>query len=114
MVREAEENAEADKKLVELIQARNSAESTLHGFRKDFDAYRDQVTEEERTKAEAALQALDEAIAGDDVEAINTRTTELYQAIGPITGKKYEAEQKAKESSDKKDDNVVDAEVKAA
>ena len=106
--------AVADKKLVELIQARNSAESTLHGFRKDFDAYRDQVTEEERTKAEAALQALDEAIAGDDVEAINTRTTELYQAIGPITGKKYEAEQKAKESSDKKDDNVVDAEVKAA
>lgn len=114
MVREAEENAEADKKLVELIQARNSAESTLHGFRKDFDAYKDQVTEEERTKAEAALQALDEAIAGDDAEAINNKVTELYQAIGPITGKKYEAEQKATESSDKKDDNVVDAEVKTA
>ncbi len=114
MVREAEENAEADKKYVELVQARNSAESTLHGFRKDFDAYKDQVTEEERTKAEAALQALDDAIAGDDAEEINTKTTELYQAIGPITGKKYEAEQKAKEASDKKDDSVVDAEVKTA
>jgi molecular chaperone DnaK len=114
MVREAEENAEADKKYVELVQTRNSSESTLHGFRKDFDAYKDQVTEEERTKAEAALQALDTAIAGDDVEEIKNKTTELYQAIGPITGKKYEAEQKAKEESDKKDADVVDAEVKAA
>ena len=114
MVREAEENAEADKKYVELVQTRNSSESTLHGFRKDFDAFKDQVTEEERTKAESALQALDDAIAGDDVEEIKNKTTELYQAIGPITGKKYEAEQKAKEESDKKDDSVVDAEVKAA
>lgn len=112
MVKDAELNAEADKKAVELIQARNGAEGTLNGFRKDFDAYKDQVTEEERTKAEEALKALDEAIAGDDVEAIKTKTTELYQAIGPITGKKFEAEQKAKEAS--KDDDVVDAEVKAA
>ena len=116
MVREAEDNAEADKKLVALIQARNSAEGTLNNFQKDFDAYKDQVTEEERTKAEQALQALDEAIAGDDAEAITTKVTELYQAIGPITGKKYEAEQKAKEQSDSTaaDDTVVDAEVKAA
>jgi len=114
MVKDAELNADADKKAVELIQARNGAESTLNGFRKDFDAYKDQVTEEERTKAEEAIQALDEAIAGDDVEAIKTKTTELYQAIGPITGKKFEAEQKAKEASEKKDDDVVDAEVKAA
>jgi molecular chaperone DnaK len=114
MVREAEDNAEADKKQVELIQARNTAEGTLHGFRKDFDAYKDQVTEEERNRAEQALQDLDTAIGGDDVEEINAKTTELYQAIGPITGKKYEAEQKAKAESEKKDDDVVDAEVKAA
>ena len=114
MVQEAEENAEADKKYVALVQARNTAEGTLHGFRKDFDAYKDQVTEEERNRAEQALQDLDTAIGGDDVEEINKKTTELYQAIGPITGKKYEAEQKAKEESEKKDDNVVDAEVKAS
>ncbi len=114
MVQEAEENAEADKKYVALVQARNTAEGTLHGFRKDFDAYKDQVTEEERNRAEQALQDLDTAIGGDDVEEINKKTTELYQAIGPITGKKYEAEQKAKEESEKKDDNVVDAEVKSA
>ena len=115
MVREAEDNAEADKKLVALIQARNSAEGTLNNFQKDFDAYKDQVTEEERNKAEQALQALDEAIAGDDAEAITTKVAELYQAISPITGKKYEAEQKAAEQSGNKDDDtVVDAEVKAA
>ena len=114
MVKDAELNAEADKKAVELIQARNGAEGTLNGFRKDFEAHKDEVTEEERSKAEEALRALDDAIAGDDVEEINKKVTELYQAIGPITGKKYEAEQKAKEASDKKDDEVVDAEVKAA
>ena len=77
-------------------------------------AFKDQVTEEERNQAEQALQNLDTAIGGDDVEEINAKTTELYQAIGPITGKKYEAEQKAKEASEKKDPDVVDAEVKAA
>jgi molecular chaperone DnaK len=113
MVKDAEDNAEADKKLVELIQARNGAEGTYNNFKKDFDSFKDQVTEEERTKAEEAFNALNEAIKGDDVEAINKANTDLYQAIGPITGKKYEAEQKAKESETKTDD-VVDAEVKEA
>ena len=117
MVAEAEENAEADKKQVELIQARNGAESTYNGFKKDFDTYKDQVTEEERTKAEEALNTLNEAIKGDDVEAINKANMELYQAIGPITGKKYEAEEAAKKAAEgttesKADETVVDAEVK--
>ena len=67
------------------------------------------MTTDEREKAQTALDALNTAIQGDDVEAINTATTELYQAIGPITGKKYEAE---KPQTDTTDDNVVDAEVK--
>jgi molecular chaperone DnaK len=110
MVREAEENAEADKKLVELIQARNNAESTLNGFRNDYEKYKDQVTQEESDKAKSAIEALDQAIAGDDVEAINKAVTELYQAIGPITAKKSEAEQ----AQQKPQDDVVDAEVKEA
>jgi len=110
MVREAEENAEQDKKTVELIQARNNAEGTYNSFKKDFDSFKDTVTEDERTKAEEALTALNEAIKGEDVELINKATTGLYEAIGPITAKKHEAEEKAKES--KTDDNVVDAEVK--
>jgi molecular chaperone DnaK len=122
MVQDAEANAEADKKQVELIQARNGAESTYNTFKKDFDEFKDQVTEEERTKAEEALDTLNKVIQGDDVEAINKANTDLYQAIGPITGKKYEAEEakkKAEEAANpttetSKDETVVDAEVKEA
>ena len=114
MVKEAEENAEADKKLVELIQARNSAESTLNGFSNDYNTYKDQVTPEESDKAKEAIDAVEQAIAGDDVEAINKAVTDLYQAIGPITQKKYEAEEAIKKQAESKDDTVVDAEVKAA
>jgi len=116
MVREAEENAEADKKQVELIQARNGAEGTYNNFKKDFDAYKDQVTQEESDKAQAALETLNKAIQGDDVEAINKANTELYQAISPITGKKYEAEKAAKEAAEAAkpaEETVVDAEVKS-
>jgi len=114
MIKDAEANAEADKKQVELIQAKNNAEGTYFGFKKDFEQYKDEVTEEERTKAKDALTKVEKALEGDDVEAINTSVTELYQAIGPITGKKYEAEQKAKEAEQKTTDEetVVDAEVK--
>lgn len=112
MVKEAEENAEADKKLVELIQARNSAESTLNGFSNDYNKYKDQVTQEESDKAKAAIDAVESAIAGDVVDAINKSVTDLYQAIGPITQKKYEAEQADKDKPQQ--DDVVDAEVKAA
>ena len=112
MIKDAELNAEADKKQVELIQARNGAESTYNSFNKDFDAYKDQVTEEERTKVEQALDTLNKAIQGDDVEAINKANTDLYQAIGPITGKKYEAEEALKKQAESKGATVVDAEVK--
>ena len=117
MVQDAEANAEADKKQVELIQARNSAESNYNNFKKDFDEYKDQVTQEERDKAQQALETLNSSIQGDDVEAINKASTDLYQAIGPITGKKYEAEEAAKKAAEgttesKADETVVDAEVK--
>jgi len=116
MVKDAELNAESDKKQVELIQARNGAESTYNNFKKDFDEFKDQVSEEERTKAEEALNNVQEAIKGEDVEAINKANTDLYQAIGPITGKKYEKEEAAKKAAEaqSQDADVVDAEVKEA
>ena len=118
MVQEAEENAEADKKIIELIQARNGAESAMNSFAKDVAEYGDQVTSEEKEKAEAALQAVAEAIAGDDVEAITSSINSLYDAIGPVTAKKYEAEEAKKKAEgateSKTDENVVDAEVKEA
>jgi molecular chaperone DnaK len=120
MVKDAEENAEADKKLVELIQARNNAEGTLNGFKKDFEQYSDKVTAEEKATAEAAIKAVEDAMEGDDPAVIQDSIPKLYEAIGPITKLKYEEEEakkKAEEEANKtsetpKDENVVDAEVK--
>jgi molecular chaperone DnaK len=110
MVKDAEDNAETDKKARELIEARNGAESTLNGFRNDFDKYKDQVTEEERTKAEEALKAVEYAILGDDATVIQESIPKLYEAIGPITKVKHDAEEAEKKQSQEAD--VVDAEVK--
>ena len=119
MVKDAELNAESDKKARELIEARNGAESTVYGFKQDFDKYKDQVTEEEKTKAEEAIKAVEEAIKGDDPTVIQESIPKLYEAIGPITKAKSddeEAKKKAEEANKtteaSKDDNIVDAEVK--
>ena len=109
MVREAEENAEADKKKLELVNARNSAESMLHSFQTDYNQYKDAVTQEEADKAKSAIDSVESAIAGEDAEAITTAVGKLYEAMAPILGKKQAAQQ-PKESS--KDDTVVDAEAK--
>jgi molecular chaperone DnaK len=116
MVNDAEENAEADAKQVKFIQAKNTGESTLNSFRKDYEKYGDKVTAEEKEKVSNAIDALEVALAGTEVEEIDNKVKELYEAIGPITKLKYEEEQKAKETSQsqKSDDNVVDAEVKEA
>jgi molecular chaperone DnaK len=95
--------------MVELIQARNSAEGTLFGFKKDFEQYSDKVTPEEKTKAEEAIKAVEEAIKGDDATVIQESIPKLYEAIGPITKVKFEEEEKAKQANEpKSDDNVVD------
>jgi len=114
MVNDAEENAESDAKQVKFIQTKNSGESTLNSFRKDYEKYSDKVTAEEKEKASNAIDALEVALAGTEVEEIDNKIKELYEAIGPITKVKSEEEQKAKETSEsqKSDDNVVDAEVK--
>jgi molecular chaperone DnaK len=110
MVKDAELNAESDKKARELIEARNGAESTLNGFKQDFDKYSDKVTPEEKTKAEEAIKAVEEAIKGDDPTVIQESIPKLYEAISPITKAKHDAEEAEKKQSQPED--VVDAEVK--
>jgi len=111
MIREAEENAEADKKQRQLIEARNNAEAALNTFDADIDKYGDQITPDEKAKVDAAVDAVNQAIKGDDVEAIQNSIPKLYEAMNPITAKKSEAEKKDEPTAD---DNVVDAEVKEA
>jgi molecular chaperone DnaK len=107
MIKDAELNAEADKKQRELIDARNSAEGTVHSFKDDIEKYSSMVTEEERANVEDAVKAVEDAIKGDDAKIIQESIPKLYEAMSPITAKKQEAE--AKKSEDGK---VVDAEVK--
>ena len=113
MVQEAEENAESDKKLRSLIEARNNAEGTLSNFKEDISKYRDQITEEEQTKLDEATKAINDAVMGDDAEVIQKAIMEFYTAVGPVTAKKSAAESATAENTaeDKKDDTVIDAEV---
>jgi molecular chaperone DnaK len=109
MVREAEENAESDKKTRELIDARNNAESTTHGIKKDFEEFKDQLTEEEKTAYETALASVQTAIAGEDVETITTSLTAFFEAANPVMSKKQAAEQAKNAPQTEGGEQTVDA-----
>ena len=111
MVREAEENAESDKKAKEIIEARNSAEAQSHSVKKEFDKFKDQLTDEEKSKVETALTAVETASAGEDVEAITQSITDLFEAASPVFTKKQAAEQAAQNPSNQ-GEQTVDAEFK--
>ena len=105
MIQDAEVNAEADKKLRELVEARNSAESQIHAARSDMKEVEDQLSDEEKTKINEAISALEEAAKGDDKEVITQKASDLYTAIIPIAQAKNKPEQAA-------EPEIVDAEFK--
>lgn len=107
MVREAEENAEADKKARELIETKNQAESQTHSLKKDFEEFKSKLSEAESNAFEAALLEVEDATATDDVEAINKSLQKLFESAGPIFAKKQAAEQA---KNDPSAEQTVDAE----
>ena len=111
MVREAEENAEADKKTKELIEAKNQAESTRHSLNKDFEEFKEQLSDDEKTAYETAKADLDTAMTGDDKEKINEALTKLFETSAPITAKRQAAEQ-AKQAQPTEGEQTVNAEFK--
>jgi molecular chaperone DnaK len=115
MVREAEENAESDKKAKELIEARNGAEAQVHSVKKEFDAYKDQLTEEDKTKIEEAFTSVETATAGEDTEAIGKAVQSLFESAAPVFTKKQEAESakaQAEAKAQQTGEQTVDAEFK--
>ncbi len=113
MVREAEENAEADAKAKTLIEARNSAEGQAHSVKKDFETYKDQLSEEERTKIEEAFAAVEESSKGEDVEAITASISTLFESASPLFAKKQTAESaEAATPQPTTGEQTVDAEFK--
>ena len=109
MVRDAEENAESDKKARELIDARNNAEATIHSIKKDYAEFKDQLTEEEKTAYETALTAVETAISGEDVEAITNSMTAFFETAGPVMAKKQAAEQAKNAPQTEGGEQTVDA-----
>ena len=115
MIKDAEENADADKQRRAIVDARNAAESLINQTSSDLEKYGSNIQAEEKTKIEEALTALKESVKAEDVEDIQKKTAELYQTLGPLTEEKYKAEnpQPTTEAAD----TVVDVdatEVKAA
>ena len=116
MVRDAELNAEEDKKLHELVQARNQGEGLIHSVKKSLAEHGDKISAEEKTAIEAALKDAEEVVKGDDKEAIDAKIEVLMQASHKLAEQMYAAqgaEGAATTEADagKQDDgNVVDAE----
>jgi molecular chaperone DnaK len=115
MVKDAEAHAAEDKKRRELVEARNGGEALIHSTEKSVKEYGDKVSTDDRQGIETAIDALRQALAGEDVETIKARTTDLMQASMKLGQAMYEAAAKAGETeapeggdAPKKDD-VIDA-----
>ena len=89
MVKEAEANAEADKKERERIDARNEADSMIYATEKSLKEFGDKVAAAEKAKIDDAIAALRQALSGDDVEAIKAKTKELQEASYKIAEEIY-------------------------
>ncbi|GJE47707.1 Chaperone protein DnaK [Methylobacterium tardum] len=115
MVKDAEANAEADKKRRELVEVKNQGESLIHATEKSVTEYGDKVPAADKGAIETAMTALKTALEGEDVETIKARTTDLMQASMKLGEAMYAANQAAgpdagaeAAASEKKDD-VIDA-----
>ncbi|MFZ4650967.1 MAG: molecular chaperone DnaK [Rubrivivax sp.] len=132
MVKDAELNAAEDKRKLELAQARNQGDSTLHSVKKSLGEHGDKLEAGEKEKIEAALKALEESLKGEDKADIEAKTEALMTASQKLGEKVYAESQAAAAASDAAaaaaaggtakpsssssakpaDDNVVDAEFK--
>jgi len=108
MIKDAELNAEADKKARTLIDTRNSAEAQVHEVKKDLEEFRAELTEAEITEIETVIAAVETAAKGDDAEKITEELNKVFPAMKTLLEKKQAKEQAAQPSQPGPDD-VVDA-----
>ncbi|MGL5629091.1 MAG: molecular chaperone DnaK, partial [Plesiomonas shigelloides] len=117
MVRDAEANADADRKFEELVQTRNQADHLIHGTRKQITELGDKLPADEKTKIEEALTALEKAAKGEDKADIEAKIQALVEASAKLMElgqQEAQAQAQAQSGADtgsaKQDDDVVDAE----
>ena len=115
MVKDAEANAEDDKKFEELVKTKNNADMLVHATRKTVQESDDKLSDDEKEQIEKVVAGLEEAIASEDLESIENATKSLNDILTPLTDKLYSQEQhqggNANESEVNEDsENTVDAE----
>ena len=125
MVKDAEAHADEDKKFQEMVAARNGAEQLIHATRKSMEELgEDKLEPGEKDSIEAAIKDLEEAIKGDDKDAIEEKTKALGEASGKMAERLYAqkgaegaapgadmgSDAGAQDAGAKADDDVVDAE----
>jgi molecular chaperone DnaK len=115
MVKDAEENAEADKKRREEIDLRNAADQLVFQTDKTLKDLAENISEDEKQKAEAAKDALKQALESDNLDDIKAKKEALEQEVQALSVKLYEqAQQQAQQAQSQEqagnDDDVVDAE----
>ena len=114
MVQDAEANAEEDKKFEELVQAKNAADTLIHGCKKTLEESADKVEEAEKESIENAISDLEESLKGEDKEDIEEKTKALADASSSLAQRLYaEQQQNNKENQDNPEANEAnsDAEV---
>ncbi|MCK1420138.1 molecular chaperone DnaK [Bradyrhizobium sp. 147] len=110
MVKDAEANAEADKKRREAVTAKNEADGLVHSTEKALAEHGSKVAESERRAIEDAVSDLKEALKGDDAEAIKAKTQTLAQVSMKLGEAMYKQQAEADAKKDAAKDDVVDAE----
>jgi molecular chaperone DnaK len=122
MVKDAEAHAAEDRKLKELVEARNMAENLVHAARKSMTELGDKITDKEKRETEDAIKEVEQAIKGDDKSVIADQTKKLTDIAGKFAERVYQQaaqteqaaagnEAQAHGTSDHKEqENVVDAE----
>ena len=112
MIKDAEANADEDKKFQELVTSKNMADSLIHSTKQTLEELKEEVSEDEKTAIEAAIADLEEAIKSDDKEAIDTKSQALTEKAQPLAEKAQAkagaADGGTSEATDAGDD-VVDA-----
>ncbi len=118
MVTDAETNADNDKKFEELVNARNTADTLIHGCKKTLEESADKVSDDEKSSIEAAILDLEEALKGDDKDSIEEKTKALTDASSAMAQRLYAEQQQESQATDQAGDsdnkgsneeNVVDA-----
>ena len=116
MVREAEENAEADKKRKEEAELINEANQMIFSTNKALEDLKDNISEQEKSEAQAKVSELEQALASNELELIRTKKDELEKVVQALATKVYQQAQQAQQQAQQegqtnssRPDDVVDA-----